>query len=338
MATKPNVAILGAGSVGCFIGGAWAAAGVPVSFIGRQKLSADIALCGLTLSDYAGWQLHLPSDQVDYRCEPEALGRAEVIAVTVKSGDTVAAARDIAEHARAGALVISFQNGISNVNVLERELGSRFAVARGMVPYNVAYLGKGRFHKGVAGDLFVESHDGARALAEAVGSSPATLRVSDDMLALAWGKLLINLNNAVNALSGETLRDELRQRDYRRVFAASMREGLELLKHAEIQPATTGPVALERLSRIVDSPDWLFNNFIIKRWKIDAKARSSMADDLAAGRKTEVDYLNGELVRLADRLHHEAPVNRAIVDLVHEAESGAPPLAPAALRTAVLGR
>ena len=53
-----------------------------------------------------------------------------------------------------------------------------------------------------------------------------------------------------------------------------------------------------------------------------------MADDLAAGRKTEVDYLNGELVRLAERLQRAAPVNRAIVDLVHKAEAGAPPLAP----------
>jgi 2-dehydropantoate 2-reductase len=63
-----------------------------------------------------------------------------------------------------------------------------------------------------------------------------------------------------------------------------------------------------------------------------------MADDLAAGRKTEIDYLNGELVRLAERLQRAAPVNRAIVDLVHAAEGGAKPLAPSALRKAALGR
>jgi 2-dehydropantoate 2-reductase len=127
------------------------------------------------------------------------------------------------------------------------------------------------------------------------------------------------------------------KRDYRRVFAASMREGLELLKRAEIEPATVGPISPKSLPRVVDSPDWIFNNLFLTRWKIDSKARSSMADDLAAGRKTEVDYLNGELVRLADRLQRSAPVNRAIVELVHEAERGAEPLAPAALRKAVLG-
>jgi 2-dehydropantoate 2-reductase len=62
-----------------------------------------------------------------------------------------------------------------------------------------------------------------------------------------------------------------------------------------------------------------------------------MADDLAAGRKTEVDYLNGELVGLAERLQRDAPINRAITELVHKAEAGAPPLSPKALRQAALG-
>jgi len=338
MAAGPKVAILGAGSVGCFIGGAWAAAGLPVTFIGRQKLSNDIDAHGLTLSDYSGWEAHLAPGEVDYRCGPEGLEDAQVIALTVKSGDSEAAARDIAEHGTAGATVISFQNGVSNVDVLEQGLGGRFEIARGMVPYNVAYLGQGRFHKGVAGDLYAARRAGARSLAEAVAGGAAALKLSDDMLGFAWGKLLINLNNAVNALSGRTLQDQLRRRDYRRVFAASMREGLDLLKRAEIEPATVGSISPDLLPRIINAPDWLFNTIFLKQWKIDAKARSSMADDLAAGRKTEIDYINGELVRLADRLQRAAPVNRAIVDLIRRAETGAKPLGPAALRRAALGR
>lgn len=334
----PKVAILGAGSVGCFIGGAWAAAGVSVTFIGRRKIASDVDEHGLTLSDYSGWKAHLGAGDVDYRCGPEALDEAQVIALTVKSGDTVAAADDIAKYATAGATVISFQNGVSNVDVLEQGLGGRFEVARGMVPYNIAYLGNGRFHKGVAGDLYAEQRAGVRALADVVGSGAAALKFSDDMLGLAWGKLLINLNNAVNALSGRTLMEELKRRDYRRVFAASISEGLELLKRAEIEPATVGPISPAMLPRIINSPDWLFNRFFLKQWKIDAKARSSMADDLTAGRKTEVDHLNGELVRLAERLQRDAPVNRAIVELVRKAEAGAEPLSAVALRKAALGR
>jgi 2-dehydropantoate 2-reductase len=74
----------------------------------------------------------------------------------------------------------------------------------------------------------------------------------------------------------------------------------------------------------------------MKAWKIDAKARSSMADDLAAGRRTEVDFINGELVRLAEKLGVGAPINRNIVELIRKAEGGAPPWQPAALRREVL--
>lgn len=333
-----KVAILGAGSIGCFVGGCWQAAGLDVRFFGRPSFAREIGDHGLTLSDYSGWQASLAPGQVDFRTEPEGLADANMIALSVKSGATADAAKEIAVHARPGATVISFQNGISNVEVLERELGNRFTVVRGMVPYNVAYLGDGRFHKGVAGDLFADDRPETRALAQGIGSSPAALKLSDDMLGIAWGKLLINLNNAVSALSGRMLLEELRERDYRRVFAASMREGLRLLGKAGIAPAKVGAVGPRLLPWVIGSPDWLFNNVFMKKWKIDAKARSSMADDLAAGRTTEVDYINGELVKLAGQLGVDAPANRKVVELIRKAEDGAPPWQPAELRREVLGR
>lgn len=164
------------------------------------------------------------------------------------------------------------------------------------------------------------------------------MKLSDDMLGLAWGKLLINLNNAINALSGRPLRQQLRERDYRRVFAAAMREGLQILRRAKVRPAKVGAVGPNLMPLVIDAPDWLFNTVFIRSWKIDDKARSSMSDDFAHGRKTEVDFINGELVRLAERLGTDAPINRLIVELVREAEAGAPPLSPETLRAAVLGR
>ncbi|HVM23165.1 MAG TPA: 2-dehydropantoate 2-reductase [Sphingomicrobium sp.] len=330
-----RIAVLGAGSVGCFIGGAWAAAGLPVSFIGRPGIARDIHKHGLTLTDYDGWRAVM--EGVDFSCVPAPLSEAGIVLLAVKSGATAEAAREIAEHGSEGALVISFQNGVSNIDTLERELGGRFRIVRGMVPFNVAYLGKGHFHKGVAGELWVEQRRETAELAQRVSSGPASLRLSDDMVGVAWGKLLINLNNAVNALSGRSLIEQLRDRDYRRVVAASQREGLRLLRQAGIRPAKVGPLPPWLIPSVIGAPDWLFNALAARSWKIDAKARSSMADDLAAGRRTEVDQLNGELVALAQRLGLDASVNRKIVELVRAAEEGAPPLNGAELREAVLG-
>ena len=160
----------------------------------------------------------------------------------------------------------------------------------------------------------------------------------DGMPAIAWGKLLINLHNAVNALSGLTLIEQLKERDYRRVVAASILEALGLLEAAGIEPAKIGPVPPKLLPHVIASPNLIFNNLFLKGWKIDARARSSMADDLTAGRTTEVDYINGELVALAERLGAEAPDNRKIVELIRRAESGEPRWAADALRREVLGR
>ena len=332
-----NIAILGAGSIGCFVGGAWAAAGLPVSFIGRERIGREIAENGLTLTDFSGWRARLAPGQVEFSTRPDALARADIIALCVKSTGTATAAKEIARNARKGALVVSFQNGVSNVDVLRSVLRTRFEAVAGMVPYNVASLGQGRFHKGVAGDLLAEDVPALRALAGRIGDGPARLRLSTDMPAVAWGKLLINLNNAVNALSGRTLLEQLKARDYRRVVAASILEALGLLEAAGIEPAKIGPVPPRLLPHVIASPDFIFNNLFLKIQKIDSRARSSMADDLRAGRPTEIAYLNGEVVALAKKLGRRAPVNEAIVSLIRQAEMGVEHLwEPARLRAHVL--
>jgi 2-dehydropantoate 2-reductase len=317
----PTIAIHGAGSIGCWIGGCWAAAGLKVRFVGRPGVRDAIAENGMTLTDSAGWRTRLAPEQVEFSLQPKALAKADIIALCVKSTATAEAAKEIAKHGRKGALVLSFQNGISNGELLRGMLGNSFEVVEGMVPFNVAYLGHGRWHKGTAGDLVAGDAPRTHDLAEQIGDGPGRLRIEADMASVAWGKLLINLNNAVNALSGRTLLEELKARDYRKVLAASIVEALELLKLAKISPAKIGPVPPNLLPHVIGAPDFVFGQFL-KVQKIDAKARSSMYDDLRAGRRTEIDFLNGEVVRLATRLRRRAPVNEAIVALIKQAEAG----------------
>jgi len=316
-----RIAVHGAGSIGCWVGGTWAAAGLDVTLIGRERVGREIAENGLTLTDSEGGRIALRPDEIRFSTRPQDLAGADIVALCVKSTGTAAAAEEIAGHAPATATVISFQNGVSNVDLLKEKL-SRANVLRGMVPFNVAALGNGRWHKGVAGTLWVEDHEVTRALAEGIGNRPGRLKLSDDMVAVLWGKLLINLNNAVNALSGRTLLEQLNERNYRRIFAATQIEGLEILKAAGIAPAKTGPISPQLMPHVIGAPDFIFRPLVLKRQRIDANARSSMADDFAAGRPTEIDYLNGEIVKLAHALGRRAPINEEIVNLVHQAEAG----------------
>jgi 2-dehydropantoate 2-reductase len=334
---SPRIVIHGAGSIGCYVGGAWLASGLDVGFVGRESIKREIEANGLTVTDSERRRIEIRPDEADFSADPRMLGRADIVILCVKSTGTEAAAKEIARHAPSGVTVLSFQNGVSNVDVLKAAL-PKSAVLRGMVPFNVAALGNGRWHKGVAGSLWAEDHVVTRALAERIGRRPGRLHLSDDMVGVAWGKLLINLNNAINALSGKTLLEQLGNRDYRRVFAAAQIEALDILKAAGIEPAKTGPIPPRLMPHVIGAPDFMFRQIVLKRQKIDANARSSMADDFAAGRPTEIDHLNGEVVRLAHRLGRRAPVNEEIVSLVRQAEAGVERLwSPSELRAHLLG-
>lgn len=296
--------------------------GLSVSFLGRRKVKEEIEANGLTVTDSEKRRLEFRPDEVDFSLYPKAaLARADVVALCVKSNDTAGAAAEIRKFARKGAAVISFQNGVSNADVLKAALPG-FTVLKGMVPFNVARLGNGRWHKGVAGHLWAEDHEVTCGLNERIGDKPGRMKLSGDMTGVLWGKLIINLNNAVNALSGKTLLEQLSERDYRRVVAASQVEALEVLEAAGIEPAQIGPIPPKLVPHVIGAPDLIFRNTVLKVQKIDADARSSMADDLAAGRQTEIDWLNGEIVRLARSLGRRAPVNERIVELVRQAEAG----------------
>jgi len=317
----PRIVVLGAGAIGCFIGGAWKAAGLDVRFIGRGSIGREIAEYGLTLTDHHGWKAQFSAGDVDFQTKPQALRSADIVLLTVKTFATEAAAKDIARHAPPGARVLTFQNGVSTAERL-RKLLPRHHVLQGMVPYNVVRTAPGRWHRATFGELVAEESETTRKLAALIADRPGKLLLSDDMTGVAWGKLLYNLNNAINALSRETILAELKQRDYRRILAAAIVEALEMLDAAGIEPAKIGLVPARLLPHVIGAPDLLFRSIFLRLQKVDPKARGSMSADYEAGRRTEVDDLNGAVVALAARLGRSAPVNKAIVDLVKQAEAG----------------
>ena len=143
-----------------------------------------------------------------------------------------------------------------------------------------------------------------------------------DFIEVQWGKLLLNLNNPVNALSGLPLKAELSQRAYRRCLALLIEEGLATLKAAGIRPAKVAKISARWLPLMLRLPDWLFTRVAGAMLRIDPQARSSMWEDLQSGRRTEIDYLNGAIVTLAASSGRTAVANQRIVELVHAAHRG----------------
>lgn len=324
-----RICIYGAGSIGCYVGGRLAATGTAVTFVGREKLARELTTHGLRLTDYEGAALAVAPDAVRFATTPAAAADADLVLVTVKSAGTDDAGRELATVLRPDALVASFQNGLHNADELRRRLPER-TVLTGMVQFNVVNRGDGRFHHGSEGRLEIERHARLEPFLPLFARAGLPLVVHDRMEPVQWAKLVLNLNNPINALSNEPLKTQLARRDYRRCTALAQAEALALLDAAGITPARLTPLPPSWIPTVLRLPDFVFTRLAGRMLAIDPQARSSMWEDLEAGRRTEVDYLNGEIVRLAERLGRRAPVNARLVALVRDAENGGRRTWPAA--------
>ncbi|CAM4119123.1 2-dehydropantoate 2-reductase [Roseateles saccharophilus] len=313
-----GVLVMGAGSVGCYVGGLTQLAGVPVHFVGRPRVLAGLRRNGLRLTDQDGLDRSIPALELRLHDEPPAGLRPDLVLLCVKSGATAEAATALGLTLPQGTPVVSLQNGIGNAD-LARATTPQLHWHAGMVPFNVAELAPGHYHRGTGGALAVEASADDTALAAwqtALARIGMRLDLHANLAPVQWGKLLLNLNNPVNALSGRPLRDELLQRGYRRVLAALQEEALDLLDAAHRPVAQLTALPPRRLLALLRMPTLVFRLAAARMLRIDAKARSSMADDLAQGRTTEVDALCGEVVRLAESLHRAAPLNARMKALV----------------------
>lgn len=318
-----KIGIFGAGSIGCHVGGMLAAAGNEVVLVGRETMRARLSQ-GIALTRFDGGECFAAPNRFEFSSDPAPLADCDTILLCMKSIATSEAARTLAGIAKPDAVVVSLQNGISNANVLRDRLGARTVLA-GMVGFNVAQIGDNRFHCGTEGEIVLGVDRGANEIARRLNDAGIETAVSPDIGAVQWGKLLLNLNNAINALSGLPLKQELSSRAYRQVLAASMREALGVLKAEGIRPAKVAKVGPAMIPAMLSLPDWLFVRLAGSMLKMDDDATSSMAEDLARGRAAEIDWLNGEIVALGREAGVSTPVNDRIVALVKAQFAGAGP-------------
>jgi 2-dehydropantoate 2-reductase len=327
IADRP-IGVAGAGSIGCFVGGMLAASGCKVALLARPRVIGEIQANGLRLTSFEGFDRTIAANQLTLSEDAKIFANVSALLVTVKSPDTAEIAEIIASHAPEDAVIVSLQNGVGNTAVLRERLPGRRVLAA-MVPFNVVAPGAGRFHRATSGDIMVERDDAATA--ERLSVQGLTMRATDNIAGVQWGKLLVNLNNALNALSGLPLRSQLAQRPWRRLLADQVAEGLSAIKAAGIKPVSPTPVPSAWTPSLLRLPDAIFQALLGRTMKIDPEARSSMQEDLQRGRRTEIDYLQGVVVEIAARHGLDVPLSRRIVTLIKNAEAaakGSPGLSP----------
>ncbi|MGE9808800.1 MULTISPECIES: 2-dehydropantoate 2-reductase [unclassified Janibacter] len=325
-----KIVVVGAGSIGCHLGGHLAQE-ADVTLVGRPRITEAITAEGLTLTDLGGRTTHVGSCSIRVATEPSRVAEADVVLLTTKSGATAAAVAEMAPHLHQDSLIVSFQNGLANVDAAEGALGELFPsgaarplVLVGMVPYNVVQTGPATFEQATSGRLLVADHPRVDRLVHVAHRSGLDIGVHQDMRSVMQAKLLMNLNNALNALSGLPLRDQLMDRDSRHVLASCQEEALAVYRAAGVHPARITALPPIATPHVLRAPNPVFGVLARRTLQVAPAARSSMSDDLDQGRPTEIDNLQGAVISLGEKFGVPTPACRQIVSLVHEAEHAGP--------------
>lgn len=291
-------AVMGAGAVGCYYGGMLARGGHEVVLIARSRHVQAVRQHGLLMETLA-FKEHV---SLQASSEAAAVRGAQCVLLCVKSTDTAEAAASLAPYLAPDAVVLSLQNGVDNAERAQTLL-------KQMVIPTVVYVatemaGPGHVKHHGRGELVIGAAPRSEALVAEFAKAGVPVQISDNVMGALWSKLIINC--AYNALSAIT------QLPYGRLVQGP---GIEAVMRAAVDEALA--VAAASGVRVLGDA-WGQVQAIARSM---ATQLSSTAQDLARGKPSEIDYLNGHVVRQGERLGIATPVNRTLQALVKTLEA-----------------
>jgi len=324
--------VIGPGAVGTVVAGYFSAAGRPV-----RLMCTDAALPSLSAADEVvidrvtgGPPLRAPKPLLTTAINPD---RVSQIFICVKHPDLDSVLDQIPEHLDPSVPIVSTLNAPSAVHRIRERFPKHNALPASIL-FNAQLLEP--LHARITTIPRVQLPFEYQAVVESFrGTGIGPVRAYGE--ASAWGKLLLNLSNAIAAVTHSTFRDILNNPLLRTSYADLLEEAIDVLRAAKVPFRAPVPVSLSTyllLMRHAGALPWWFARW---KWRLAEGAYPSMVSDIAHGRPTEADALNGEIVRVAERAGTAAPLNARMVELVEWVGATRPPryLTPSELQAAL---
>jgi 2-dehydropantoate 2-reductase len=293
---------MGAGAVGCYYGGMLARAGHAVTLIARPQHVQAIGRSGLRMETKTfDEQVRLSATT-----DPAAVRGADLVLFSVKSTDTEAAGAQILPHLAPGALVLCLQNGVDNADRLRTVLPPA-QVAAAVVYVATEMAGAGHVKHHGRGELVIEPSASSARIAQALVAAGVPTEISDNVRGALWLKLILNCAyNAVSAIAQRPYGENVQGEGVWDVMRDVVDECLAVARADGVNVPGDAHAAVRKLVEGMPAQ------------------YSSTAQDLARGKRTEIDYLNGLVVRRGQALGLPTPANRVLWALVKLLESKAP--------------
>jgi 2-dehydropantoate 2-reductase len=313
-----RIAVIGTGAIGGTIAALLDRAGHKVSVTARRAQLDAVRGTGLTLS--GGWGEHLAHPAASERLQDTP----EIAFICTKAQDAAQAIRDNADRL-AGIPVVVVQNGLDGVRIAE-DLLPDSPVVGAIALYAASFLRAGHIEVTAAGPTFIGVDDPARSgvaarVSSVLGAAMPT-RLIPDFRGAQWSKLIINQVNAMPAITGLSAQETLRHPVLGRIVAEGMREAVRTGFASGVRFASLQGLSQPLLRAFALAPirvAVVLPRVLAKRMGETPNPGSTL-QSIRRGQLTEIDYLNGAVVRAAARVGRDAPINSRLVDLVHEVE------------------
>jgi 2-dehydropantoate 2-reductase len=310
-------AVIGLGAVGSIIGGLLTRSNQETLLIGKETQIKELKKNGLKIKGIS--KKPVVVKKLNVTSDYSKLKEIDVIFICVKSQDTEELSKSISKYLKKSSVIVSLQNGVKNKQIIS-EITNHQCIA-GIVLFNSIYLKAGSVNLTYNGGIVLEKlGESTEKISSFLTNAGFKVTLVDNILGYQYSKLIVNLQIAVTALTGQTIKESITNKYSREILVKTMNEGIEIVNKSGIK--------LERLPdidpiKIVKRMQNL-NKFLLalgsRFMGIKQEARNSMWQSLRRGRPTEIDYINGEIVSLAKKNNLTAPINSRLVELIKEAE------------------
>jgi 2-dehydropantoate 2-reductase len=293
-----RIIVLGAGAIGS-VYGAKLSRGNDVTLIGRAAHAEQINGHGLRITGLEESVYRLRAITALEEMPPEAL-----VLLTTKASDSEAAVRSIAPLVRRDTTLLCIQNGLYVEDIPKAIVGDRCTVLRAITNLGAIYRTPGVIELKALSSTSIEQGSGSAAIADTLRASGLEATVSDRIKDEMWRKLIVNcVINPINAIT-------------RTEVGAIADQRLDPLKRLIVNEC----VSVAQRDGVTFDEDLV--DAINRRYG-PSKNLSSMQQDLLQGRRTEIDFLNGAVVRLGESFGIPCPVNQALATIIRQMESTA---------------
>lgn len=315
---KTKIVIVGAGAVGSLTGGFMALAGEDVTLIGKGEHVRAINENGLHIDGVKG-AYTVPiaaSETLDFR--------PDMVFLAVKTQDVESACESIKDKI-GDAPVVLMQNGVRSADIAARILDSR-AIVNCIVLTNAKYLKPGSVSCAAERPFVIGASTEDTALlakVQSLLSHVAGTEITPNIEGAQWTKLLVNATgNAMDAMTDMRMNQYSKHAGLRKICVRIIKEAIAITERQGIQLESLPDFPVSSLMFIAKLPMPAASYLLKKGLKSDnsEKLLSSTLQSLKRGRKTEIDYLNGEFVALGQKIGMPAPCNAKVVEIIHEIE------------------